>query len=152
MIAAIADRELDMFKATKTLGALALTTALASAASTAQAAVSSDAYAAFDRAGHAIVVTLKVKPEAVEAFKAVMQARSAEMRAEPHVVDFRMLAAEEANTFVVFESFTAKDAFESTLKAPESAAFMERIKPLLAAPLEVQRLEPAWTHAAPGQG
>lgn len=99
-------------------------------------------YAELDRGVHALVVTITVKPDKTGEFLELMKARIRQSRAEAEVVDFRILATDDPQVFVGFESFRGPAAFGAFAKAPASAAFTESLRPLLARPWEVQFLRP----------
>ncbi len=66
--------------------------------------------------------------------------RVAQASRDGAVVDFRLFATDDPQVFPAFERFRGKDAFDAFARTPESGAFVERLKPLLAAPLKARML------------
>lgn len=98
--------------------------------------------AGVDEATFALIVRIAVRPDRAEEFLRLMQARVRESRTRPEVIDFRLLATDDPSVFVAFESFRSKAAFDAFAASPDSASFVERVRGVLARPLEVERLRP----------
>ena len=98
-------------------------------------------YAELDRGVYALTAMIAIKSDNVGEFLSLAKARIQQSRAATEVVDFRILATADPHHFVSFESYRSKKAFEAFANSRESVAFLEKIKPILAAAPDVQFLQ-----------
>ena len=116
---------------------LALATALTVALSTLPAPAQVDA------GTFALISKITIKAGQQRRFVEAMQAQVEASRAEPGVVEFRVLASSsDPLVFYSFESYRDKAAFEAHVKAPSTTKLLAVLKDVQAKDLGAQFLTP----------
>lgn len=116
---------------------------LASATALAAALAAPPAYAQVDAGTFALIAKITIKPGQVDSFVEAMKAQVDASRAEPGVVEFRVLASSsDPLVFYSFESYRDKPAFEAHVRTPSTARLLAVLKDVQAKELEAQFLQP----------
>ena len=116
---------------------------LASAAVLAAALGAPPASAQADPGTFALIARITIKPGQVDTFVKAMKAQVDASRAEPGVIEFRVLASSsDPLVFYSFESYRDKSAFEAHVRAPHTARLLAVLKDVQANELEAQFLQP----------
>ena len=116
---------------------------LASAAALTLALPAPPASAQADAGTFALIAKITIKPGQVDRFVEAMKAQVDASRAEPGVVEFRVLASSsDPLVFYSFESYRDKPAFEAHVRAPSTARLLAVLKDVQAKDLEAQFLQP----------
>ena len=115
---------------------------LASASALAAALGALPASAQADAETFALIAKITIKPGQVDGFLKAMKAQIDASRAEPGVVDFRVLASSsEPLVFYSFESYRDKSAIEAHVRTPHTARLLAVLKNVQAKELEAQFLQ-----------
>ncbi len=116
---------------------------LASAAALALAFNALPASAQADAGTFALIAKITIKPGQEKRFVEAMQAQVDASRAEPGVVEFRILvSSSDPLVFYSFESYQDKAAFEAHVKTPSTTSLLAVLKEVQAKDLEAQFLTP----------
>ena len=116
---------------------------LASAAALTLALPAPPASAQADAGTFALIAKITIKPGQVDRFVEAMKAQVGASRAEPGVVEFRILASSsDPLVFYSFESYRDKPAFEAHVRTASTARLLAVLKDVQAKDLEAQFLQP----------
>ncbi len=118
-------------------------TLMASATALAAALAAPPAHAQADAGTFALIAKITIKPGQVDGFVKAMKAQVDASRAEPGVVEFRVLASSsDPLVFYSFESYRDRPAFEAHVRTPSTARLLAVLKDVQAKELEAQFLQP----------
>ena len=116
---------------------------LASATALAVALNGLPASAQADAETFALIAKITIKPGQERRFVEAMKAQVDASRAEPGVVEFRVLASSsDPLVFYSFESYRDKAAFEAHVTTPSTTRLLAVLKDVQARELEAQFLKP----------
>jgi len=116
---------------------------LASATALAVALSALPASAQADAGTFALIAKITIKPGQERRFVEAMKAQVDASRAEPGVVEFRVLASSsDPLVFYSFESYRDNAAFEAHVRTPSTTRLLSVLKDVQAKDLEAQFLTP----------
>jgi len=116
---------------------------LASATALAAALAAPPATAQADAGTFALIAKITIKPGQVDSFVEATKVQVEASRAEPGVVEFRVLASSsDPLVFYSFESYRDKPAFEARVRTPSTARLLAVLEDVQAKEIEAQFLRP----------
>ena len=93
------------------------------------------------------IVSVHVKPDAVEAFKAATLENTRQSRLEPGIAQFAMTQqADDPTRFVIIEAFRSEAAIAAHREAPHYLVWRDAVKDMMAEPrtsIRLVSLDPA---------